>query len=79
MIGEIYDALTKALVTTDTEGISCYPVRTSAAGALASLLDVIHWIFSVFILNKSVTVNGPLLVERLWYHNILVPFSCQNL
>lgn len=47
MSGEIYDALTKALVTPDPEGINCYPVRTSAAGALASLLDVIKWLWCI--------------------------------
>lgn len=51
MSGEIYNALTKALVTPDTDGINCYPVRASAAGALASLLDVIKWFLFYFVLN----------------------------
>ncbi|KAJ3681318.1 hypothetical protein LUZ60_015807 [Juncus effusus] len=39
MSGDVYQALLKALKTSDTDDINCYPVRASAAGALASLLD----------------------------------------
>ncbi|KAI3993351.1 hypothetical protein MKX01_010094 [Papaver californicum] len=39
MEAEVYEALLKALVIPDMKDISCYPVRASAAGAIAELLD----------------------------------------
>ncbi|KAJ3687433.1 hypothetical protein LUZ61_016597 [Rhynchospora tenuis] len=43
MSEDIYNALTKALIAPDAEEISCYPIRASAAGALANLLDNEHF------------------------------------
>lgn len=37
---DIYSALLKALVMNNTSDVSCHPVRVSAAGAIAKLLDV---------------------------------------
>lgn len=36
----MYSSLLKALAMPDNEDTSCYPVRVSAAGAIAALLDV---------------------------------------
>ncbi|KAJ1696023.1 hypothetical protein LUZ63_012721 [Rhynchospora breviuscula] len=43
MSEDIHNAVTKALIAPDAEEISCYPIRASAAGALASLLDNEHF------------------------------------
>ncbi|KAI3707610.1 hypothetical protein L6452_26236 [Arctium lappa] len=39
MSSEIYSSLLKALAMQDLEDISCYPVRVSAAGAIAQLVE----------------------------------------
>ncbi|OVA16680.1 Importin-beta [Macleaya cordata] len=39
MSADIYASLLKALIMPDVEDISCYPVRASAAGAIAELLE----------------------------------------
>ncbi|KAL4203046.1 hypothetical protein AMTRI_Chr02g224250 [Amborella trichopoda] len=36
---DVYNALLKALIMPDLEELSCYPVRASAAGAIAQLLE----------------------------------------
>ncbi|KAL8151290.1 hypothetical protein V2J09_021098 [Rumex salicifolius] len=36
---DVYSALLKALAMPDSENMSCYPVRVTAAGAIAKLLD----------------------------------------
>lgn len=40
MSADIYSSLMKALTMPDMGGVSCYPVRVSAAGAIAQLVDV---------------------------------------
>ena len=40
MNADVYSSLLKALTMPDNENISCYPVRISAAGAIAELLEV---------------------------------------
>lgn len=40
MSADVYSQLLMALVMPDKHDISCYPVRVSAAGAIATLLDV---------------------------------------
>jgi hypothetical protein len=37
---DVYSSLLKALTMPDNEHTSCYPVRISAAGAIAELLEV---------------------------------------
>lgn len=39
MSADIYSALMEAFITPDRD-ISCYPVRVSAAGAIAQLVEV---------------------------------------
>ncbi|CAH1454615.1 unnamed protein product [Lactuca virosa] len=39
MSSDVYTSLLKALTMEDTEDISCYPVRVSAAGAIAQLVE----------------------------------------
>ncbi|XP_071706756.1 importin beta SMX1 [Rutidosis leptorrhynchoides] len=39
MSSDVYTSLLKALTMVDTEDISCYPVRVSAAGAIAQLAE----------------------------------------
>ncbi|KAL2922277.1 Importin beta-like SAD2 [Bienertia sinuspersici] len=39
MNSDVYSALLKALMIPDCEDVSCYPVRTSAAGAMVKLLE----------------------------------------
>nr|XP_043608591.1 importin beta-like SAD2 homolog [Erigeron canadensis] len=39
MSSDVYSSLLKALMMVDTEDISCYPVRVSAAGAIAQLVE----------------------------------------
>lgn len=41
MSADVYSQLLKALVMPDKQDTSCYPVRVSAAGAIATLIDVI--------------------------------------
>lgn len=43
----MYSSLLKALVMPDNEDTSCYPVRISAAGAIAVLLDVSPSVISI--------------------------------
>lgn len=40
MNAEIFSSLTKALAVPDDGDFNCYPVRASAAGAIAELLEV---------------------------------------
>lgn len=40
MSADVYSSLLKALAMPDTGDTSCYPVRISAAGAIAELLEV---------------------------------------
>ena len=40
MSADVYSALLKALAIPDIGDVSCYPVRASAAGAIAGLLEV---------------------------------------
>lgn len=37
---DVYSSLMKALSMPDIEHVSCYPVRMSAAGAIAQLVEV---------------------------------------
>lgn len=43
MSADVYSSLLKALAMPDKEDTSCYPVRVSAAGAIATLLEVGLW------------------------------------
>lgn len=43
---DIYSSLTKTLSMPNLEDISCYPVRASAVGAIAALLEVRMVLFS---------------------------------
>lgn len=60
MSGDVYSSLLKALAMPD-EVISCYPVRVSAGGAIAGLLEValksIFWIF--YIVNHNIITVSP--------------------
>lgn len=40
MSADVYSSLLKALTLPDMGDISCYPVRVSAAGAIAELVEV---------------------------------------
>lgn len=40
MSADVYSSLLKALALSDMGAISCYPVRVSAAGAIAELVEV---------------------------------------
>ena len=43
MSADVYSSLLKALAMPDKGDTSCYPVRVSAAGAIAALLEVDLW------------------------------------
>lgn len=40
MSADIYSSLVKALAMSDIRGVSCYPVRVTAAAAIAQLVEV---------------------------------------
>lgn len=40
MSSDVYSSLLKALASPNVGDISCYPVRVSAAGAIAELVEV---------------------------------------
>lgn len=46
MSTDVYSSLLMALAMPDAGDISCFPVRTSAAGAISELLDV--WLLLTF-------------------------------
>lgn len=50
MSSDVYSSLMKALVMSDAMDTSCHPVRVSAAGAIAKLLEVgLHLNFKMCI------------------------------
>jgi hypothetical protein len=51
MSADVYSSLLKALAMPDKEDTSCYPVRVSAAGAIAKLLEVGLWITEWIVLD----------------------------
>jgi len=53
MSADVYSSLLKALAMPDKEDTSCYPVRVSAAGAIATLLEVCLWMNSFGFCNGS--------------------------
>ncbi|KAK1293431.1 hypothetical protein QJS10_CPB17g00921 [Acorus calamus] len=46
MSADIYYSLLKALTMPDLGDVSCYPVRASAAGAVAELVQIVEWGFT---------------------------------
>lgn len=64
MSADVYSSLLKALTSPDMGDISCYPVRVSAAGAIAELVEVrdgvrgISWIlFSCICVNFLISLS----------------------
>lgn len=49
MNADIYSALMEAFITPDRGDISCYPVRVSAAGAIAQLVEVRKYALAMFL------------------------------
>ena len=70
---DIYSSLMKTLSMPDLEDISCYPVRASAVGAIAALLEVRMASFSSFC---STDLDHLVCFQNLFYIFSIIFITC---